>query len=219
MIKRYQNFLLAIFTCIVLAVGFYFALLKNNIHTVIPQVVYRSAQLNGGDLTYVLKKYHIQSVINLRGSGPGQYWYDNELNEENSFKINIYNISLKAKSIVTVGQLKQLVETIEQAPKPVLIHCKDGADRTGLAAAIALILYQHPDINAIKNQYSLKYLAVSPDTNGKLTLPYYFCWLEKNQLSSSRDNFLRWIGQLKPGINFPSKDNELSSKYLVGCHV
>jgi len=45
-----------------------------------------------------------------------------------------YNLSDRQE--VTDEQMEQILATIRRAPKPLLIHCKAGADRTGLVAAL-----------------------------------------------------------------------------------
>jgi len=42
----------------------------------------------------------------------------------------------------------RIVDGIAAQPKPVLFHCKSGADRTGLIACLFLILYEGRDVAA-----------------------------------------------------------------------
>jgi protein tyrosine/serine phosphatase len=50
--------------------------------------------------------------------------------------------------------MEKLVDIVQNAKKPILIHCKAGADRTGLVSA--LYLYSIGDKNASR-MLSLKY--------------------------------------------------------------
>ena len=50
--------------------------------------------------------------------------------------------------------MQKLINIVKNAKKPILIHCKAGADRTGLVSA--LYLYSIGDKNALK-MLSLKY--------------------------------------------------------------
>ena len=45
-------------------------------------------------------------------------------------------MSLSAYRDVSVEQMDEIIKLIEQAPKPILIHCESGADRTGLVSAL-----------------------------------------------------------------------------------
>ena len=54
------------------------ALVGDNFHLVIPDQVLRSGQLSDPELKRVVERHSIRSVINLRGSHPGEPWYDSE---------------------------------------------------------------------------------------------------------------------------------------------
>ena len=47
-----------------------------------------------------------------------------------------YNISMTAKKLTDKDKLLYLLHLYDNAPQPILIHCKAGIDRTGEAAAI-----------------------------------------------------------------------------------
>ena len=110
--------------------------LSGNFHEAIPNELYRSAQLHPGDLTRYAKKYHIQSVLNLRGEHVGAKWYDSEVEEAAEAGIEYVNYKMSSKKKLTKKQAISLIETMKSMPKPLLIHCQSGADRTGLASAL-----------------------------------------------------------------------------------
>ncbi len=177
--------------------------IRPNIHVVIPKKVYRSAQLSPGDLVYFIHKEGIKSVINLRGGDDNNDWYRDEVNAVQSSGIHYYHLQMNAYQITTASNLQALVNLIQTAPQPILFHCAGGSDRTGLASALTLILEQNADLATAKQQYTWPYLVIYNDSTALLTMPYYEKWLEQNNLSSNRDNLLRWIGQLKAGVNYP----------------
>lgn len=110
--------------------------LNDNFHEVIPDELYRSAQLEDGELTEIAKKYGIKSVINLRGDNAGSDWYDNEIVEAKANNIKHLNFRMSAKEGLDSGRANELIAMMRKAPKPLLIHCQGGADRSGLASAI-----------------------------------------------------------------------------------
>jgi protein tyrosine/serine phosphatase len=55
-----------------------------------------------------------------------------------------YEMPLSAANELTSDQLRELLSLLRKARKPVLIHSKSGADRTGLAAAITFLLCYSP---------------------------------------------------------------------------
>jgi protein tyrosine/serine phosphatase len=109
---------------------------QNNLHTVAPGQVYRSAQMNGDDLTRCVNKYGIKSILNLRGENPTTSWHQTEI--ATSAKLNVvhYDRSLGSGEQLTFEQMDDLVTLLRQSPKPILIHCYGGADRSGLVSAL-----------------------------------------------------------------------------------
>jgi len=112
-----------------------------NFHAVDEGVLYRSAQPTGGDLEMIVQKYGIKSVINLRGANPGQNWYDNEVIVSEQYGLKRVDISMSAGSIPHKPDLVSLHNAFRDLPRPMLVHCKAGADRTGEAAAIFVLDY------------------------------------------------------------------------------
>jgi protein tyrosine/serine phosphatase len=113
--------------------------LTGNIHAVEPGVLYRSAQLGESALIDVIDDYHIKSVINLRGADQQAFWYRRELAVSRAHGVAHYDFPLSANSLVDPATMARIDALLRSAPKPVLIHCQSGADRTGLVAA----LYQY----------------------------------------------------------------------------
>jgi protein tyrosine phosphatase (PTP) superfamily phosphohydrolase (DUF442 family) len=106
-----------------------------NIHAVTPGVVYRSAQLNGQELADTLKKYHIRSVINLRGDSD-EAWYKDEIKVTAAQGVRHYDLGMWAKQQPNAKTITRMFEILRTAPRPLLIHCNSGSDRTGLVAAV-----------------------------------------------------------------------------------
>jgi len=107
-----------------------------NFHAVEKGALYRSAQPTGGDLEMIVNKYGIKSVINLRGANPGQNWYDNELIVSEQYGLKRVDISMSAERLPHKQDLVKLLDAFRDLPRPILVHCMAGADRTGEAAAI-----------------------------------------------------------------------------------
>ncbi len=107
-----------------------------NFHTVTPGEAYRSAQLDKEQLKYYTDKYKIKSILNLRGKEPDSAWYKDELDVSTARCITHYDIALSALSEPTDKDIEEILQIFKTAPRPILIHCLGGADRSGLAAAI-----------------------------------------------------------------------------------
>jgi len=144
---------------------FYFG----NKHTSIPGELYRSAQPTGEDIKRYAKRYGIKSIINLRGENVQDAWYKEEVAAANALGITHMNFRMKAARELTSQEALALIELMRNAPKPLLIHCRAGSDRTGLAAALYVAAVSKGGEHEAEDQLSLRY--------GHL--PYYpFFWTE-----------------------------------------
>lgn len=125
---------------LLLAVGGYvlYLLATDNFHVVVAGQVYRSGQMNGKALARVIHERGIQSVVNLRGGSGADGWYRDETNTTHQLGVGHYDFALSAGREVSDAEINTIMESIRHAPKPVLIHCNGGADRTALISAIYL---------------------------------------------------------------------------------
>jgi protein tyrosine phosphatase (PTP) superfamily phosphohydrolase (DUF442 family) len=110
----------------------------HNFHVVSPGLVYRSAQMDAGALATVIPQYGIKSILNLRGAGEGKDWYVAEVNTARQFGVQHIDYAISAGRELTDNEMDEILATIRDAPKPILIHCKSGSDRTGLIGALYL---------------------------------------------------------------------------------
>ena len=130
---------------------------SGNVHALAGGQIYRSAQLDAADLQAVVTAHGIRAVLNLRGANPGQDWYDTEIAATRSLGVLHYDIGISARQVPTAAQLTDIVEIMRTAPKPLLIHCQAGADRSGLAAALyRFAVVQEPAADAA-GELSLRY--------------------------------------------------------------
>ena len=87
----------------------------------------------------------------------------------------------------------RLVETLEKAEYPLLIHCAWGSERTGLASAFAELLRPGSTLDDARAQFSIRYLFVRMN-DGKVMaehLDQYESWLRERRNQAH-------AGQLSP---------------------
>ncbi len=112
-------------------------LLPKNFHTVNAEI-YRSGQPREEEMADMHKSGKIKSVLNLRE-------YHSDKDEVGELPLKLYEIPLAAGSI-TEADLVTILKTVKQAPKPILIHCYHGSDRTGAAVAACRIVFENWDV-------------------------------------------------------------------------
>jgi hypothetical protein len=132
-------------------------LFGSNEHTVIPGKVYRSGQLSRRKLERVLAEKHIRTVVNLRGCCPGCDWYNADAQATHAAGVSLEDLSFSAKRYPAPGELIRLVEVYDRTEYPILMHCAAGADRTGLASALAVLLLTDADLATGRRQLWPRY--------------------------------------------------------------
>jgi undecaprenyl-diphosphatase len=78
-------------------------------------------------------------VLNLRGANQDATWYQEEVENASRLGILHMDVSLSAGTALDTEQMEGLLQMIRKAPKPLLIHCTDGADRSGLLSALSVL--------------------------------------------------------------------------------
>jgi len=89
--------------------------------------VYRSRQPDDEEMR-MLESMGIRSILNLRE-------YHSDEDEARGTRLNLYHVPVAAGDIDDRFVIEAL-RAIDQAEKPVLIHCWHGSDRTGVVSAM-----------------------------------------------------------------------------------
>lgn len=112
-------------------------------------------------------KIGIKTIINLRGVNKYAH-HKFEVETCSNLNLKLVNISLSARKAPTKQLMLELIEILSSAQKPFLLHCKSGADRTGLASAIYLMVVLGQPLTEAKKQLSLRYLHLNFTKTGIL---------------------------------------------------
>lgn len=102
-------------------------------------------------------------MINLRGGSREDAWYREEADAVAAAGARLVDVPLADDKEPDMTSITRLLVTLRSSPTPLLIHCKAGADRSGLAAAL----------------YQLKVVGLPPDVAARqLSFAYgHFPWL------------------------------------------
>lgn len=163
-----RRILLATLLSLALLIGFFLHLQSTgNFHAIVAGEAYRSAQPTGAELTAWTARYGIKTVVNLRGAQPGTPWYDEERATSKALGLEHRDFAMSARKGLTAPEATRLVALLRDVPKPILIHCKAGSDRTGLASALYLVERGSSE-DIAEAQISLRF--------GHISLPYTLAW-------------------------------------------
>ncbi len=138
--KRWVRVLLLLAFIPTLALGVFVLdlVVHHNFHVVLPGVLYRSGQMSGAAFAQTIHEHGIKSIVNLRGAAVGEGWYAAEISASEACGVQHFDFPLSATRELKNEEMDEILALINSAPKPVLIHCKSGSDRTGLIGALYL---------------------------------------------------------------------------------
>jgi protein tyrosine/serine phosphatase len=104
----------------------------------------RSAQPYLGFYGAFLRAHSIRAVVNLRGYNPKHRWWHREKAIAKNLGIEHFDIKLASRKIPQRPLLADLFDAFERAPRPLLLKCSGGQDRTSFAAALFLLHERGP---------------------------------------------------------------------------
>lgn len=110
-----------------------------NFHWVVPNECARAAQAWAGGVGPFLERRGIKALINLRGRNDDLSWWRNETGAAKSHGIAHLDAMLDSRKLPTQAMLVRLIEAFDAAPRPFLLKCSGGQDRTSFAAALYVL--------------------------------------------------------------------------------
>jgi hypothetical protein len=169
--------------------------LGGNIYAVIPGEVYRCRQPTAARLDAYVRLYGIRTVVNLRGCCDTLPSYLEQSREGARLGLSQEDLPFTAGRLPSVITVRHLVEVLDRSERPVLIHCFQGVDRTGMASAMALLLYTDGTLDEALRQLGPRYghLPLGHTGNIDRFFELYREWLAAKGLTHTRDNFRRWV--------------------------
>lgn len=109
-----------------------------NFAEVAPGRLYRSNHPLPGALRVAVARHGIRTVINLRGRR--ERCGADALSRAEAARLGLvhHDAPLESRGAPHRDRLLRLIRLYRAAPEPILVHCKSGADRAGLAAGVWL---------------------------------------------------------------------------------
>jgi protein tyrosine phosphatase (PTP) superfamily phosphohydrolase (DUF442 family) len=166
----------------------------SNLHAVVPGAIYRSAQPSGDRLGAWIDELSLRTVVNLRGrkSQDDRRWLLEETATAERAGVAHVSIRMSAGDVPPAQTLRELVRTLDSAERPLLLHCKAGAERSGLASAVAVLL-ETGDLERARAEFALdKGFVYWVNPRLPRVLDDYAAWLAERGEASSPERFRHW---------------------------
>jgi protein tyrosine phosphatase (PTP) superfamily phosphohydrolase (DUF442 family) len=157
--------------------------------------VYRMAQPSAAALEAITLEYGIVSLLNLRGANPDAQWYRQELAAAGRLGLDMRDIPLSSRELPNLKALNELVKSLTELPRPLLLHCQHGRDRSGLAAVILGLLGEGGSMEQAWGEVSIWRGVVHGDSVGRQFLAQYQGWLEGQGLGQDPAIFRRFLAE------------------------
>lgn len=125
-----------------------------NLHQ-ITDGVWRGGQPTPGQLRTFARRGG-RSVVSLR-AGQGFGSLPLELEACRQFGLTYLNLALRGGTLPGRDELRAAARLFQTVERPVLFHCMSGADRSGFASALFLILAENRPADEARRQLSLRY--------------------------------------------------------------
>src|SRR5262245_3831863 len=169
----------------------------DNVHEVQPRRVYRAAQMSPERLDDFIRERGIRTVVNLRGHCPDFEWYRDECRVTHDANISQEDITLSAIRRPSTSEVRWLLEVIDHSEYPILLHCRQGVDRTGLAAVMVKLLEPGVSLNAAERQLGIRfgYVPYNGTENMRRFFALYRDWLARLECVHSPQLFRQWAAR------------------------
>jgi protein tyrosine phosphatase (PTP) superfamily phosphohydrolase (DUF442 family) len=222
---------------------------NGNVHALLPGRVYRCAQPSPESLRRLVEEHDIRTVVNLRGCCEGFAWYDAECRATQQLDLSQEDVCMSAGRMPSPQAVRRLIEVLDRSTYPLLLHCRRGADRTGLASTVVLLLQPDVSLSQARGQMGLRYghLALGRPAELDRFFDLYQDWLHRQDLEHDPEHFRRWAlndytagetiarlewlekpGQVRPGEPFAARLRatntsalpwRMSQSLTAGVHV
>lgn len=118
--------------------------------------IYRSNQPTHRRLA-ALKARGVRTILNLRGQDKfAHYLFLKESCD--ALGLRLVDVKLNATQAPARRRLIELLDAFETIERPFVMHCKSGADRTGLAAALYMMVHEGQSLAQARAQLSWRHI-------------------------------------------------------------
>jgi protein tyrosine/serine phosphatase len=117
-------------------------LFRFNFHR-ISDNTFRSSQPTMWQLRRVVRQYGIKTIINLKGANLDSAYWAFEREQCEKLGVKLIDVEIKSRGTPWPEDLRRAKSLFESIEYPMWMHCKAGADRTGIYATFFQYFHQH----------------------------------------------------------------------------
>lgn len=160
-----------------------------NFHEVAPGV-WRSNQPSPGRMA-AFKARGIDTVLNLRGEN-GYSYHLFEAEAAGKLGMTLVDFRLRARKLPSRERIHALHRLFLTLDRPFVMHCKSGADRSGFAAALYLLMVEKRPVAEAQQQLHWRFVHFSRGPTGILD---HFLRAFAEAEARSGIGFMRWLDE------------------------
>jgi hypothetical protein len=169
----------------------------DNVHEVQPRRVYRAAQMSREHLDRFILEHGVRTIVNLRGYCPEFDWYRDECRVTHDVNVSQEDVTLSAIRLPSPSEVRRLLEVLDQSEYPIVLHCRQGVDRTGLASVMVKLLEPDVSLDAAERQLGIAfgYVPYNGTENMRRFFALYREWLARLECAHSPQLFRQWAAR------------------------
>ncbi len=178
----------------------------------------------------MVRRHGVKTVINLRGLCPDLGWYEKEAQLTHDLDLNQEDVCMSAYRLPSSSELRYLIEVLDRAEYPILVHCRRGSDRTGLVSMAVMLLQEGTSLSQAHGQLSWRYGHIPVGRCAHLSefYGYYSAWLTQQHLEHTPALFRRWAteeykggpcGAVFESWALPGEPLRVGQPFAVKVHV
>lgn len=161
---------------------------------VIPGELYRASQPTAEGISRAVASKGIRTIVNLRGPNPKHAWFREARDAAANLDVRMVNLPFETFDWPPRIETLVLVQAIDRSPRPILLHCHSGLDRSGWAAGVAHLLRGESLDTARAELSRLKGHLCDRDTCAlHAFFDLYEAWLASTGREHSEKAFREWL--------------------------
>ena len=167
-----------------------FRLLWSNLATVVPGKIYRCNHPTPFRLRHMTRRLGLRTLINLRGKTQSG---SDALSRETARELGLafHDMAFESRGAPQKDRIMRFHSLYKSMQTPVIMHCKSGADRAGLAAGL-IVMFEGGTAAQAMQQLSLRYGHIRQARTG--ILDAFFLRFQRE--AEGRMAFLDWVSDV-----------------------